>query len=173
MIENIEFFAGLAAFVGFFVALLWLGRRRDAARTRATRAGLPRGTIEPLAAVPPPTASPGSPLAGLRVRVESLDVGDGELESQLPLDCTWVRRLPGDDRDDYDLFRLDVPVTWRGRTVRTVVIAPRNVGARLGAGMRSFPVGLALVVDDAIETAARLDFAHARYVAVALVSSIA
>lgn len=179
-----------AVFLGLLVGFLWL-RSAWAAR------GKPAGATS---AAPPKTTRPakvttGSPepsvedagyrapaqqdprvappnVVGLRLRIGDLVDGPEELEGQLPLICEHVRRLPGRDRPDYDLFALETPIVWDGRRVEHLVIAPRTVGARLGKGMRNMMVGIALARDERLAAATELDFAHAESVAMGLATSI-
>lgn len=180
MIDNLLFFAGCAAFVGFFLGLLWLARREAREKQGVPASEAPAGP-RPQAAPgaeggsyrePSPRAVPSTNGAQLRLEIVRLDDGPSALEQQLPFVCTHVRRIPGSDRPDYDLFAVETPIVWNGRRVDRVVIAPRLVGARLGWNMRELLVGLAFAKDGRLADATELDFAQAEYVAVAYATSI-
>lgn len=135
---------------------------------------------------------------GARLLIDEIDLGPQDLVSQLPLTGYFERLIPGPDRPDYCLGRLDRPLTytanrkdltqagvdvealpaeivsWRGRKVTLsisgVVFVSRFVGQTLHAGMRSLPVNLAYVIDPSVFGDTILDFAKVLPVGIGFIS---
>jgi hypothetical protein len=119
------------------------------------------------------TASRGpaaTPVAAVRFRLTDVDNAPDDLPSQTPAEGILLRPLPGPDRPDYWLARLDRPLRWMDagteRAIDHLVLAARYQGQSIGTGFESLTVGIAYVVDPSLLSDAALTFAKARYVAI-------
>jgi len=155
----------------------------------------------PPAGVPTPPQAAAAGQGNARFRITRFDVGPADLAAQLPLEATMLRFLPGPDRPDYFLARLDRAVLWRTTTAALasagadpaavvagggvtagdgsvtistslIVGAARLAGEQLHNGMVDLGVNLALVLDPAVEQAERLELDRCAYVAVALITDV-
>jgi hypothetical protein len=117
-----------------------------------------------------------------------------ELQEQLPVAVKAVRQIPGPDRDDYFLGLLQRPITYHPRpdfdwtrtqpefigrddagpylSIYAVVVCSLFVGTQLHAGMRSLPVRVALVIDNALGRDDTLDFRKCEYAAQGFISDL-
>jgi hypothetical protein len=105
-----------------------------------------------------------------RFRLIDVDGGPHDLASQTPATGILLRELPGPDRPDYWLARLDVPLRWTDEdtdyAIDHLVLAARLEGESIGAGFDRIAVGIAYVVDPTLPSDAALTFAKVRYVAI-------
>ncbi len=117
-----------------------------------------------------------------------------ELQSQLPVAGRVARQMAGPDRSDYFLVVVDTPLRFHpsptfdwsrtqpefhGRDdagaflwVSAVVVCSLFAGTHLYNGMRSFPVRVALVVDNTLGNDERLSFEKCEYAAQGFVSDL-
>lgn len=136
-----------------------------------------------------------------RLRIESIDIGPGDLPPQLPAEARLLRQIPGPDRPDYFFAVLDEAIAYRTTLaamqelgvdpdaadpqlirinddgtvdlrVFGISFAARNVGEAPHVGMKDFPVSLAYVVDNTALRDETLDFSKLIHAAVAFISDI-
>ncbi|MCZ0732494.1 hypothetical protein [Mycolicibacterium iranicum] len=126
--------------------------------------------------------------------------GDGlphaipELQGQLPESGKLARRLPGPDRSDYFLVVLQKPLRFhpqpdfdwtRGQPefrsrddageflwIYAVIVCSLAMGTQIHRGMKSFPVQLALVIDNTVGRDETLAFEKCEYAGQALVTDL-
>ena len=107
----------------------------------------------------------------MRVTIAELDDAPDDLRAQAPFAVNLSRRLPGPDRPDYWLGRLNRPIRWRHegreRLITHVVLAAKLVGQRIGVE-RKLPVGILYVTDQSQVEDRTVDFAKCSYVAVGM-----
>jgi hypothetical protein len=106
----------------------------------------------------------------MKIRITSVDFAPDELYDQTPFDADLLREFPGPDRSDYWIGALTNPIRWVRNGVETfvsyVVLASRYEGTRISAGMKSFIVGIAYVVDESVLEDPALTFEKCEYVAI-------
>lgn len=130
--------------------------------------------------------------------LDALDVGPADLAAQFPATARLRRVIPGPDRPDYCLAVLSAPLRHRTTragllaagavdrvegfmiataedgtvdlTVGALVLCARIVGQQVHAGMRGFPVNLALVLNREVLGAEALELALCLPVGVALIT---
>jgi len=106
----------------------------------------------------------------MRVTIRSVDHAPEELYGQVPIVVDLLRQMPGDDRSDYWLGELRVPLRWvvegAERQVTHVVVGARWVGDELQPGARGMPVGIAFVTDSSQLADECLTAEKCRYVAI-------
>ena|SRR5687767_2035307 len=112
----------------------------------------------------------------MRILVTSVDYAPDDLYDQTPFEANLIREIPGPDRSDYWLSSLPKPIRWLNDGVQTsvdyLVLCARWEGTRIGAGMKSLPVGIAYVVDDTLLKDTRLTFDKCKYVAIGAADEI-
>lgn len=122
---------------------------------------------------PPPTPPP-KPTTALGFRLTDVDNAPADLESQVPVTGVLLRAMPGPDRPDYWLARLDVPLRWMDaateRVVDHLVLAARMQGQSIGPDFDEMTVGVAYVVDATLLADAAVTFAKIRYVAIGTIA---
>lgn len=104
-----------------------------------------------------------------------VDYAPAELKDQLPLRLTLLRKMPGNDRDDYWLAQVDPPIRWaekESQPIHHVIVAPRFVGEALKSGVGRITLGLAYVVDETLLDDAVMDFQKCFYAAICLAQEI-
>ena len=145
-----------AAFLFGLLLVLGIGHLSKA-RARAT-------------ALHEPTATPVVPG---RFRLIEVDNAPDDLPPQTPVKGVLVRSIPGPDRPDYWIARLDRPLRWLDegteRVIDHLVLAARLQGQSIDAGVEPLMVGVAYVVDPTLLSDAALTFAKIRYVAIATI----
>lgn len=100
------------------------------------------------------------------VILDQLDIGPDELAAVLPCRAELLRVLPGPDRPDYALARLEHPLVTPQRPIFGVVMAARFVGTQFAPDMRDLWVNLAYVIDDSVTQDDALELSKVRYAAV-------
>jgi hypothetical protein len=129
-----------------------------------------RGEWRPLRSAAVPRERPTPPVAAMRFRLIDVDHAPDELASQTPAQGLLLRSIPGPDRPDYWLARLDRPLRWidegMERSIDHLVLAARYQGQSIGAGDGRLTVGVAYVVDPTLLADAALTFVKIRYVAI-------
>ena len=117
-----------------------------------------------------PRGSPVAPVATMRFRLVDVDSAPDDLAPQTPAEGVLLRSIPGPDRPDYWLARLDRPLQWSDEgtehAIDHLVLAARLQGQSIGAGVEPLTVGVAYVVDPTLLSDAALTFAKIRYVAI-------
>ncbi len=112
----------------------------------------------------------------MRVRIICLDDAPPDLPGQTPFELEIIRRIPGQDRPDYWLGRLERPLTWNGqesqRTVTHVLLVAKLVGMHVRPGMRNVPVGIAYVTDESLLQDIELQFSKCASVAVGIAEDV-
>jgi hypothetical protein len=107
----------------------------------------------------------------MRVTIAELDDAPDDLRAQAPFAVKLSRRLPGPDRPDYWLGRLNRPIRWRHeereRLITHVVLAAKLVGQRIGVE-RKLRVGILYVTDQSQVEDHTVDLAKCSYVAVGM-----
>lgn len=115
-----------------------------------------------------------------------------ELQRQLPVTAKLMRQIPGPDRPDYFVGRLDQPIKYHpvdgfdwGRSlpqfvaeddagrfvwIYAIIVASLMAGTQLHAGMKGFPVRVAYVIDHTLGRDAKLDFAKCDYISYGIIS---
>ena len=106
----------------------------------------------------------------MRLLVMSVDHSPEELYDQVPFVVELRRQLAGEDREDYWLGTVVVPLEWwvdgEECAVRHVVLAARHAGQCIEPGVRELAVNIAFVTDQTLLEEARLDMAKCRFVAI-------
>jgi hypothetical protein len=99
-----------------------------------------------------------------------VDYAPDDLYDQAPFAATLIRKLPGPDRADYWLARVEPVLKWRTahdeKLVTHVVLAARWEGTAIGPGVSHLPVNIAYVVDQSVLLDERLDLRKTTYVAI-------
>ncbi len=106
----------------------------------------------------------------MRLTVTAVDNGPPELEAQVPAEVSLSHMLPGRDRPDYWLGKLDRPLQWTDdgaeREVTHLVLAARWEGTQIASGAAALPINIAYVIDPSLLHDAALDFAKCAYVGI-------
>lgn len=141
------------------------GSGRSGARRRApTR-------VPPTRSANPPSPPTDDDSGGrMQLVITGVDYAPSELEDQVPIIVDLIREIPGPDRPDYWLGRVQQPIRWskdgQEISVTHVVLAARWVGTSIGPGARNLPVGIAYVTDPTLLEDSELDFSKCVYVAI-------
>ncbi len=103
--------------------------------------------------------------------IHDVDYAPRDLPGQTPFAATLLRRIPGEDRPDYWLARLESPLLWEERSatrrqVTHVIVCSRYEGTTITDDMQGMVVGIAYVTDDSLLEDDALDFRKCRYVAI-------
>ena len=108
----------------------------------------------------------------MRLTIASVDYAPQALDEQAPFSMELLREIPGPDRPDYWLARLEKPLRWirldHEVEVNHIVLAARWAGTRIEPGVQHFPVGIAFVTDPSLLEDARFEFSKAEYVAIGI-----
>ena len=106
----------------------------------------------------------------MNVTITSVDYNPPELGDRLPFTITLMRQLPGSDRPDYWLGKLDKAVSWttegHKRVIDYVVLCARWQGTKIQPLARDLPVNIAYVTDPSQIEAQRVSFDKAEFVAI-------
>ena len=85
--------------------------------------------------------------------------------------------MPGKDRPDYILAKLDTSLLWvdkkKGvnKEIDFVVLCAKYKGQSVNNSMKNMIVAVAYVIDNSIEKDSKLNFKKCKYMAVAIASS--
>ena len=97
----------------------------------------------------------------------SVDHNPRELADQVPFSLALERLIPGPDRPDYWLGRLDAPLRWiddsRGRQVSHLIVCALET--QIKPAVQNLPIGIAYVTDLTQLTDATVNPGKCKYVA--------
>lgn len=106
----------------------------------------------------------------MELTIVSVDYAPHELEEQTPIVVKLLREIPGDDRPDYWLGKVKIPIRWiyhnQEREITHLVLAARWEGTTIEPKVRDLPVGIAYVTDITLLDDQHLDFNKCEYVAI-------
>jgi hypothetical protein len=110
------------------------------------------------------------------IEVSSVDYNPPELTEQVPFSFTLLRMLPGPDRPDYWVGRLEKSIRWiddnHERLIEHLVVCSRWAGTQIGPGFENLPIGIAYVTDRTQLDDTTVHFDKCRYVAIGVASVI-
>jgi len=108
----------------------------------------------------------------MELTITGVDYAPPELEGQTPIVVFLLREIPGDDRPDYWLGEVKVPIRWihenHQLTIRHLVLAARWEGTRIEPNAKDLPVGIAYVTDESLLKDERLNLDKCHYVAIGI-----
>lgn len=113
-----------------------------------------------------------------KVEITGIEKGPKELELQLPINAEAIKELPGKDRPDYILAKLETPLLWVNKEkeiskeIDFVVLCAKFKGQSVTSNMKDMTVAVAYVIDNSIEQDVTLNFKKCKYIAVATASGI-
>ncbi len=106
----------------------------------------------------------------MRATVQSVDYAPEDLYGQVPFSAELIRRLPGPDRDDYWLGRLERALSYsragRVREISHVVLVSRYEGETIHGRVGKVTVGISYVVDESQVDCPTMDLTKCLYVAI-------
>jgi len=102
--------------------------------------------------------------------IRSVKYAPGDKSDQLPLRVTVLREIPGPDRPDYWLGKLEEPFRWTSKEdgdfeISYLVLAAQWDDTGVSPGITRLPVGIAYVIDDSLIDDDELGLDKIRYVA--------
>jgi hypothetical protein len=104
--------------------------------------------------------------------IENVDYAPEELYGQVPIRIELLRELPGPDRPDYWLGKVNTPIKWIENNIEKhithIVVAARWVGTQIKPGVRNLPVGISYVTDVSLLEDSELDFKKCYYCAIGM-----
>lgn len=105
----------------------------------------------------------------MRLTIISID-GPELLATNTPLVTDLVRQIPGPDRPDYWIAKLQSPLTVVlnnfDRTITHLILAARWEGTAIANGATHLPLGIAYVTDLSLLSDSELDLKKCHYVAI-------
>jgi len=107
----------------------------------------------------------------MELNLRSVAFKTGDKSDQIPLRVTLLRQIPGPDRPDYWLGKLQKPFQWISGSepgaleIEYLVLATQWQETSVRAGVTRLPVGIAYVVDPTLLEDRELDLDKIRYVA--------
>ncbi len=116
-------------------------------------------------------------MKSFKIEITEITKGPQELDLQLPINAEAIKELPGKDRPDYVLAKLETPITWVNKEkniskeIELVVLCAKFKGQKVEAGMKDLTVAIAYVIDNSIEKDVMLNFKKCKYIAVGIASS--
>jgi len=106
----------------------------------------------------------------MKAVVRSVDYAPNDLYAQVPFGATLTRALPGPNRDDYWLARLDHPLRYAGggteREIKHIILASRYVGESIHRSVGRVVVGITYVLDEAQIDLPAVDMSRCLYAAI-------
>lgn len=112
-----------------------------------------------------------------KIEITAIEKGPDELNLQLPINAEAVKELPGKDRPDYVLAKLESPILWVNKEkginkeIDFVVLCAKFKGQSVTSSMKEMTVALAYVIDNSIQKDAMLNFKKCKYIAVVTASA--
>ena len=106
----------------------------------------------------------------MQLTITSVDYAPSELEEQVPIVVDLIREIPGPDRPDYWLGRVQKPIRWLRNNLEVevthVVVAARWMGTQIAPGAKDLPVGIAYVIDESLLADSELNLSKCNYIAI-------
>jgi hypothetical protein len=108
----------------------------------------------------------------MQLTISSVDYAPEDLYDQVPIVVDLIRQIPGDDRPDYWIAKVQKPISWLKdnipHEITHLIIAARWVGTAIAPGAENLPVGIGYVTDLSLLDDERLDFKKCEYTAIGL-----
>ncbi len=108
----------------------------------------------------------------MQLTITTVDYAPEDLYEQVPFVVDLIRQVPGNDRPDYWVGALQVPIRWlvdnQVREVTHLIVAARWQGTAIAPGAENLPVGIAYVTDPSVLNDEHLDLAKCAYVAIGI-----
>ncbi|WP_018127417.1 hypothetical protein [Balneola vulgaris] len=111
-------------------------------------------------------------MKSFNIEISNVEKGPKELMLQLPIQAEVVKQLPGKDRPDYFLAKLESPVLWVDKArginleISYMVICSKFKGQKIDNGMKDLKIAIAYVIDDSIINDNLLSLKKLKYVAI-------
>lgn len=106
----------------------------------------------------------------MKVSISNLDTAPEGLYSFQPFEAALLKQIPGKDRPDYWLAKLDSPINGQpeagGKPVTHLVLAARFAGKHITPTATEVAVNIAYVIDQSLLNDSFLNFGKCRYVAI-------
>ena len=112
-----------------------------------------------------------------KIEISTIEQGPKELELQLPIKAEVIREIPGKDRPDYMVAKLESPIFWvdKAKNINTeisnFVICSKFKGQKVDNSMKDLTIAIAYVIDDSLEDDKILNLKKCKYMAVAKASA--
>ena len=106
----------------------------------------------------------------VKFEIKHLDIAPDELHYQLPIAGKIIRKIPGADRPDYYLAKLNKTIIWtrdNGSTeeISNIVVCSRYKGQQMSPNMDNLAIAIAYVTDNSLLDDAILAFKKIKYAA--------
>lgn len=108
----------------------------------------------------------------MQLTISLVDYAPGDLYDQVPIVADLIREIPGEDRPDYWIAKVQHPITWLKdnipQEITHLILAARWQGTSIAPGVENLPVGIAYVTDLSLLDDGHLDFKKCAYVAIGI-----
>jgi hypothetical protein len=117
-------------------------------------------------------------MKSFKIEISEIEKGPKELELQLPIQAKALKLLPGKDRSDYVLVKLEHSVMWidaakdERNEIEYLVLCSKFKGQSVDSSMKEMTVALAFVLDNSIIKDKKLDLKKCKYAAVVKASAL-
>lgn len=112
-----------------------------------------------------------------KIEITEIEQGPSDLDLQLPIKAEVTKQIPGKDRADYMLAKLEKPVFWVDKTkninteIANFVIISKFKGQTIDISMKDLTIAIAYVTDNSVVNDSMLDLRKVKYVAVGKASA--
>jgi len=110
----------------------------------------------------------------MKLTITSVDYAPAELHDQVPIEVELLKIIPGPDRPDYWLGKVEKPIRWIDNNIKKnithVIVAARWAGTQIDSNFKNLPVGIAYVTDSSLLEDQKLDFNKSKYIAIGMSS---
>lgn len=113
-----------------------------------------------------------------KIEITAIEKGPKELTLQLPINAEAIKELPGKDRSDYVLTKLESSILWVNKEkginkeIDFIVLCAKYKGQSVTSEMKDMTVAVAYVIDNSIENDVTLNLKKCKYVAIGTASAI-
>ncbi len=108
----------------------------------------------------------------MELTITGVDYAPPELGDQTPIIVSLLREIPGDDRPDYWLGEVSVPIRWINENhelkITHLVLAARWEDTRIEPNAKDLPIGIAYVTDESLLRDEKLDLKKCTFVAIGI-----
>lgn len=114
----------------------------------------------------------------VKFQINHAEQAPDEFRLQLPFSAKIIRQIPGNDRIDYFLAKLEKTLVWTSpkdgstKEIRNIVVCTRYKGQQLNPKMSNMGVAVAYVIDSSLMNDPILRFSKIKYMAKARATAI-
>jgi hypothetical protein len=112
------------------------------------------------------------------IEITSISKGPDELTYQLPISAKIIKQIPGKDRPDYFIAKLEKSIVWvnksdsENKEISHIVLCSKKKNQDVSKDMKGVIIAIAYILHDSVLTDSKLNFKKCKYIAVGTANAV-